>query len=81
MWQLKKNPYYRLHTQKNVLINNMISKNTSPFMHLNNNVLQPLAREKHITNDNSSSASITLFQLEWYNNISNQYHITYQMLH
>lgn len=50
-------------------------------MHLNNNVLQPLAREKHITNDNSSSASITLFQLEWYNNIANQYHITYQMLH
>ena len=59
----------------------MISKNTSPVMYMNNNVLQPLAREKHTTNDNSSSASITLFQLEWYNNISNQYHITYQMLH
>ena len=75
----EKKTYYRLHTQKMSL--DMISKNTSPFMHLNNNVLQHLAREKHITNDKSSSASIILFQLEWYNNISNQYHITYQMLH
>ena len=80
MWQLQKKNHIIGYIHKKMSLN-MTSKNTSPVMYLNNNVLQPLAREKHITNDKSSSASITLFQLEWYYNISNQYHITYQMLH